>query len=725
MRRDELQLRDPPTADRPGDRWMCGRAADDSPCAQGPGRFGRCPLAEACRPRRTWQGRRKRVSTAAFALVMLTMSLVAWDRWRAEIIKPGNLASPHAQILSGKLTSDRCGTCHVRASASLLQWFSTDIPGHANVSQTDRCLNCHHTTIDRSRATLAHNLPDQLRNSIRLASTARTGTSWHDLLPGPDFSQQDVQCNACHREHRGADNNLSAVSDAQCQTCHADRFGSFATSHPDWNDWPYGRAQSVSFNHATHASKHFPAARSSSGPTPFQCADCHVRSIDNELTRTVSYERACKSCHDQGLGVQSADGLELLAIPSLPQDSVDRIGGWPEQATGFFDGAVSPLTQLLIRSDADGRYLLRDIPGANLANIDGSNSNAVAAAEQVAQACRELLGDLVTNGQSAVTRRIVAAGVTESSAESFVRSLPTQLLVRAEQLWFRNQSDVIRHSSVQPQSFRAPVLARPDDRTSRADPGDADDDLLLGEADEALLLDAPVSAGDPLLGDPLVGDSLDGDPLDGDPLDGDPLDGDPLDGGPRPDQRRSGQSRQGSSRAAEFNPEAMLPAGGWYRDDTRLAIQYLGSGHADPVLQAAVDLISELASSDPVRVQLLAVPAIASCFECHPGAVRRTGAWTSSAMIGRKTEFTKFRHAPHLNIAVLSDCRHCHQVASSQKSNGQVTLAAKSDRGGPRIDPEMPVEFEPMSRQACAQCHRPHAAGDACIKCHRYHIEMR
>ena len=121
-------------------------------------------------------------------------------------------------------------------------------------------MDCHHTTIDRESAKLAHNLPAVMLSEIRLAVTSPDGDdTWHDLLPGPAVNQQDIQCAVCHREHKGSKGELLAISDAKCQSCHQDRYGRFADSHPDWKQWPYGRGGEIAFNHATHRNKHFPS----------------------------------------------------------------------------------------------------------------------------------------------------------------------------------------------------------------------------------------------------------------------------------------------------------------------------------------------------------------------------------------------------------------------------------------------------------------------------------
>ena len=351
MRRDEIVIPDPPPNDRPSSRWMCGREGSESPCPHGPSGSGTCLLAEACTPKRTWYGKRKRIATAMLAVATIVTFLFIRTKYAADVFKPGGLATPHAQILSGTATTNRCAACHPPAALSPNTWFDADSDGHraeggrAAVTQTDRCLDCHHNVIRRDRATLAHNVPEsvlaQIRSrihgaQIRLASTGSIKKTWHDAMPGPSIDQSNVQCSACHREHQGAVGTLLDVADSQCQTCHVDRFGSFADSHPDWSQWPYGRGGSIAFNHQTHATKHYPGSQHSGAPMVFDCASCHRADAKGELARSPSYELACQSCHDAGLKIEAAEGIELLALPTLPK--AEGAQKWPEQARGFYDG---------------------------------------------------------------------------------------------------------------------------------------------------------------------------------------------------------------------------------------------------------------------------------------------------------------------------------------------------------------------------------------------------
>lgn len=700
---------------------MCGRAGDSN-CSRGPSAKGICPLAEACHPTATWHGRRKKFVALVLLVFAVTIGVATNRRFAPAVLKPGELSTPHAQILSGTMTSARCASCHPSSSTEG-QFFEADTDGHRGVTQSDRCLDCHHTTMGRQNAMFAHNLPAAARAELRIASAARANdSSWHDLLPAASVNQNDVECAACHREHRGANGNLLAITDSQCQTCHQDRFGSFASAHPEWDRWPYGRGGDIAFNHASHANKHFPASKVAGRAMPFQCVNCHQRTAENEIVRSASYEIACGSCHDEALQLQAAEGIELLALPTIPESAAGAIGDWPESATGFYDGVISPFAELLFRTDSETSMALRRT-GHDFGTMEMQDDAPDAI--QVAMAHRRLLREVDQLGQAALSDRLLAAGVTPNVSEDFLRALSPQLISDASIHWFggasaspkqagRTRSKSVRVAAFGPESRRTLRLAsgrdddlllqgKPDDRSTNSAGNDdlLNNDLLSDDLlSDDLLSDDLLSDDETLDEDDLLGSSLLGAP--GDPLDSDVSDVDPLAFAP---------SHREDERSEPFDASKMLPRGGWFRDDLRMAIRYRATGHDDPVLRATVEMVGQLSLTDPVRKRLMSTPAVAACVVCHP-AVESRNSWRSAPLVGRPGDFTKFAHGPHLNIAGLGDCRHCHEVESGQsvaKPPGSVGT----------------IDFAPLTRQACAACHTPHAAGDACVKCHRYHIDQR
>jgi hypothetical protein len=75
--------------------------------------------------------------------------------------------------------------------------------------------------------------------------------------------------------------------------------------------------------------------------------------------------------------------------------------------------------------------------------------------------------------------------------------------------------------------------------------------------------------------------------------------------------------------------------------------------------------------------------------------------------------FTMFSHAPHVLQPQLADCTECHRVKESANVMESYTT--------PELE-EITAGFHAFTKQDCAMCHRPGAAGDGCTQCHRYHV---
>ena len=708
MRRDELQLPPPPNNDRPGDRWMCGRSSGQTPCVRGPSDRGICPMERVCRVKRSWYGRRRHALLVATVLLIAMLLFMIKSRHQLAIIKPGDLSNPHAQILATTVTSQRCAACHPQAANTDNLWFNASSVGHQHLTQTDACLDCHHKTIPRKVAKLAHNLDTQQLATLRLsrqrlASSAEYSATWQDLLPGPAVDMNNIQCATCHREHRGSSADLLAISDTQCQTCHSDRFGSFATSHPDWQQWPYGRGGEISFNHATHANKYYPAKRQDGKGTPFQCAQCHQRNTNNEISRAASYRVACGSCHDEALKLETAEGLTLLALPILSPESAVRVQPWPEAATGFYDGPVSPLAELLLQADPDIAKALQEIPNQDVAAVE--TPAAIAAAETLAQGIRQLINEFASQGQPALIKRTQRLRLTPESVQALLRALSPQLVEEARQNWFIQQAQSKLDPAADSQPTPKPKPAETNSNGTKGLPEAPRDpnDLLGSDLPGSDLLGSDLLSGDSLL---IPNPNTDTDPLALDPLGTEPL------------VETEPAKKSPPTNGLDFDADSMLPGGGWFRDDQGLAIRYRGSDHDDPVLKAMINIIRQLPAGMPTRERLLQNRAIAACIACHPGAIQRHGRWRSRPLsnIG---QFTKFSHASHLNVAELSNCIHCHRVAGKSSSASLLTgiLAPQSPHGQ--------MDFLPLTRESCSSCHRSGASGDNCTTCHRYHIDLR
>jgi hypothetical protein len=712
MRRDDVDLPVAPAHDRPSAQYRCGKTCSgenrvSQSCPLGPSASGVCRHdKEPCVPVATAFGRSRRWRWTVFACGLLSLAIFSF-LWGREFYRPGPLSTPHAQILAGQLTTASCAACHPQAEQSPLAWFLSGHDGDAAV-QSDRCMSCHHTQLPSDFARTAHNLSPSQLEQLRGDNPPTSTVSLNRFLPNPAFTETDVDCSACHREHGGANADLTSLSDAQCQTCHSNRFTSFAVDHPSWDDWPYTNHEPIAFDHRSHSQRHFPATRDSLGnATNFDCIRCHAKTPTGEFARIVDYATACGACHDKALNQQTSERIDLFVLPSLVAPDENRVGTWPTAATGFYDGKIGALTRLLLSSSESVQKSIDSLPSdGDFGRINPEDTTQREAAETIAVAIRDLMLNMATQGPIPV-----AEDKTEHTApwQVMLQGLPPQLIWDASQRWFNGTLS-------RPESVTS-FLPRASFRMAAARGAATDDDLLadpLTATMDSTMPDDPLLADDDLLmSDPLAADPLAADPLAADPLDADPLTGSET-------SKSVGNIRPPAPLA--LDPTSMQPHGGWYADDSRIAISYRGHGHADPVIRAAIELAVGLPVENSIRRDLLASGPAVACLQCHQG-IRDKGigshgtvTWRPTAGVAQsKSRFTKFSHQPHNNIPLLTDCKHCHRVAEEGASGSSMELTT--------VRHSMVHDFSPMTRQTCIGCHIPQAAGDACITCHRYHTE--
>lgn len=690
MRRDDTDLPVAPPNDRPNARYRCGQVcggalAKTNSCPLGPTVLGVCRHEkEACVPVLTATSRSRRFR---FAILVAGMFFLFGGTYflNRDFYKPGPLSTPHAQILAGQMTSDSCAACHPKAGDSPLAWFLT---GHdsSEVLQSDRCMDCHHTSMPRKFARTAHNLSAEQLQQVRSSAAQTRSVSWNQWLPRPSFAASDVACSSCHREHAGADASLTSLTNEQCQTCHQNRFTSFAVDHPSWNDWPYTSNEPIAFDHRTHSQRHFPSTRDESGnAATFDCLRCHAKTETGEFARITDYATACGSCHDKALNQRTGERLDLFVLPSLIAPDTNVVGQWPPAATGFYDGTTGPLARLLLTGDKY-REAMDSLPGnGDFARVDPDEPAQCKAAETIAVGIRDTIQAMATQGPIPAAASVLPE---QPLVRQILKGLPPQLMWDASQRWFPDA----RKSVAVNNAMRGP---KPSFRMAATRDSLLADEELESEEVDPLLADDPLMEADPLME-------------------------------PDADIRSSLDNRAPVNQPTtlEHNPVTMQPDGGWYVDDSRMAISYRGHGHADPVIQAAIELAAGLSPDNSIRRDLLGSGPALACIECHPGA-NNVGAviWKPSLTTRRSgSQFTKFSHSPHMNLPVLADCKHCHQVKDAVGGDEahQMTTVSMSDLLNPVASPH---DFGPITRHACASCHTANAAGDACIKCHVYHTE--
>lgn len=185
------------------------------------------------------------------------------------------------------------------------------------------------------------------------------------------------------------------------------------------------------------------------------------------------------------------------------------------------------------------------------------------------------------------------------------------------------------------------------------------------------------------------------------------------------------------SNSPQKNREAVharVAAGGWLSDETTLSIRYRPTGHADQWITAWIDVMTEATTgphaklAKPMLKQMMGPTSTGQCGSCHSVDRNIDGShddgrcvvqWFAKHVEDVPRWFTNFSHAPHLTQAHLTDCQACHQI------NPLANVMASYDGDSPETFQD---GFQPLTKQSCAECHTPRAAGDSCMQCHNYHV---
>ena len=441
-------------------RWICNRSADrGGKCDLGPSPEGECcrpvPICSPLPSLRLRRGRFVRwCAMAAVGLVLLTLAAP----WRDRVLKPGDLTQQHAQILSKQNpSSNHCSACHGAGELGLSQWTVAAITPRKVLSatQSEKCLDCHGEKMPAATATLPHGVSAEITETMTLATCERLGIRTPKTMAAAPSGK--LACSTCHREHHGAQFNLSAVTNSQCASCHQDEFSEFATSHPEFDQWPYRRRTRIAFDHASHMAKHFPSSKVLDPNSlemisaDFDCRSCHLQSSGGSIVSVVSFEQACASCHDEKIQQSFGDGLTLLQLPMIDVSALRQeklqVGEWPQDASQDFEGELPSLTRALLGSDPFARSALEQFgAGFDFLDVDPSSIDDLEAVHDIVWGIKYLVYDMVKEGPPALARRLEKAldmQLDESTAQRLTGHISPEAIHQLQRAWFPNLMDEV------------------------------------------------------------------------------------------------------------------------------------------------------------------------------------------------------------------------------------------------------------------------------------------
>lgn len=677
-----------------------------------------------------------------------------------EFFAPGQLSSSHAQILVGSLGTDRCAACHPSAH------------GATASTQEQLCQNCHQPHLPNALAGNPHDLmPWQFPEPVISPDEQRQRWTFVSKTDG-------TKCAQCHQEHHGHGHDLKAISDQRCQSCHQAQFASFSHGHPEFTSFPSSHKRRIAFDHVAHQQKHFAQKN-----TIFECKSCHEVDPGDQsgISRSVSFERACQSCHDQPLRASTTDGWAILQLPSLnvsdAANTHPSLVQWPAGARYGFDGPLTFPMRLLLSADPMASEALRNFPSSDLSRVQSDNPAQVAAVHTIALAMRQLFQDTAFQGQAAWHSRLESVAVKRLGRELqhkerqlitvMLSGLPIDLFKQIESQWFGNKKAIVQVNDrlIPTRLVATQDLLLDDDDSNKAESAD---DLLRSSSTKGLTYDrtpattvdadrdtaqtkrqepAPAINITPEVTTPSSQELAQEDNLLLSDDDDETILKQEMD--EAHSEQLLPQTPVDPQRLAKFTAATQLAGGGWYLDSQLYSLKYMPRGHADQVVAAWIQFAALLqtnqrtADQQPEHAALLGgalLPEFSpgadvtrACRECHlphetSVDIASTEYWQSWQGDGLK-QFTKFDHRPHLTLASTADCRHCHQLNPQRQEDYAVAL--QNYRQDSNRDQKKFVasysqcfsqEFTAIEKSQCSACHQAGGASQSCTQCHNYHV---
>lgn len=729
---------------------------------------------------------RKRRGIFSFAMTALTLGflLIAFNSpWSKEMIAPGPLSSPHAQIL-GKLGSDRCAACHQAADQSFGQWMMTavgvssghqqgDVAGHADgagamaIHQSQLCMKCHGENFDAALALNPHGASVDLLAEL---TQKAGGGGWasgvtQTVATGLGMSHgNSIACNACHREHHG-NVSLSQLTDQQCQSCHQQTFHSFEDGHPEFSVAPQKRRQHIAFDHGTHFNKHFPANK-----TSFDCAQCHIDDLANNTKLTAPFEQSCGACHKQQIADSGDRGWAIFALPMIDMEAVKQhgltVGNWPMAATGDFDGPLPPMMEVLLAADSKAKAVLGRL-GNDFAfgDIDPDDKGSVADAVELVWSIKRLLKDLADGGRDSLREKIgraTGSDVSDETLTQILAGLDPQIFAATAKRWL---PDLERELAA---LGNVSAVSKNDDQLHPRETPALYVGMVQGRlAPQELLAENPLSGNSFETSESAGPDEME--PVEDEaaadyastpvrskpqtlPAGSELLIENPLQTGGKvslslnststvPPAKSGGADSKRPPKSplalkmpdeiqifAQASQVAFRP--GWFRSDSKFVIGYRPADHADPLVKSWSDLAAartvagekdeSYAATDRLFAAVTSTSAAGSCRSCHTVDQQSSGRFEFQWTSNqRDAGEAQFTKFAHRPHLILPQLQDCKYCHRMDDSK---SLVGTFDGFDSMVASALSSNFHPSTKADCAACHRKGHTDSGCMQCHNYHV---
>jgi hypothetical protein len=428
-------------------RWICTRpAAFGGKCKQGPYPDGTCcKQVPPCEPQLSIRGKRGVVNRWTICLTVGLVGIALGIPWKMHLLSPGPLTKQHqgASIASKERginkSGNDCAQCHAAAEMGVAGFMSTALSGGIDaIEDSLRCLNCHDKGADAFNP-----------HGVEAAQLV----AWSSTHGGNPEPPDAIACSACHKEHHGANFDLSKLSNDQCQSCHTDSFHSFGKGHPEFADgaYPFDRRTRLIFDHQSHIDTHFKKDYKDGETTPGMCADCHIMDSSSGFMQTKSFKQTCATCHnhtDQIEGTTETEAIAFIQLPGVDTGSAKEKGVdltyWPASRRAGSDG-LTPFMQLLLAGgdaptlDAD-LALVADLP-RGYKDLRTASAQQLQAIDRILKATRVLIDELANQeGTEVLQQRIESAigrPLSHEELADLTAHFPQVAIKAARDEWFK------------------------------------------------------------------------------------------------------------------------------------------------------------------------------------------------------------------------------------------------------------------------------------------------
>ncbi len=384
---------------------------------------------------------RDRLAMQLGIATVVCLTLFFFFAKNTQFLMPGPLSSAHGAI-------EDCGTCHTGSGSGQLGWAYGLVAGDRHADST-ACLTCHKmpdTALNAhgARADVLKQSTERLMKIAAKTPAPLSARAQNAAFPTDGMAERGVNCATCHQEHKGANFDLSKLSNEQCRSCHVVKFDSFDGDHPKFENYPFKRRTGVIYDHASHFGKHFPevAKKDPAKRIPETCSTCHNSRDDKRVMAVAPFEQTCASCHlDQITGKERASGpkgIAFLSLPGLDLKTLEKkraaIGEWPDAS----EAELTPFMKIMIGRNDRGRALLKSVDRLNLQDLSRANDAQIKAVTNLVWEIKRIYYALITGKASDVLGDLGVGGGARPSASlvaDLTASMPRDVVIGAQQQW--------------------------------------------------------------------------------------------------------------------------------------------------------------------------------------------------------------------------------------------------------------------------------------------------